>query len=191
MLPTKENTMKKIILILLALATVAFAGECRYQAQQINVGWEAYKTPLKIGVGGTFDKVAIKAADTSSKKSFLQTSTLTIDTASINSKNRGRDAKLVKYFFAVQGVKNITAKVVAVSDKIINIDITMNGITKTVPMKLNATDKVEAQGYIDLADFNMLASLAGINKACFSKHKGKTWQDVAIKFELEIHKDCN
>jgi len=183
--------MKKTILLLLALATIVFAGECRYQAQQINVGWKAYKTPLKIGVGGIFDNVAINATDTSSKKSFLQTSTLTIDTASIDSKNSGRDAKLVKYFFAVQGVKNITAKVVSVSDKIINIAITMNEITKTIPMKLTATDKVEAQGYIDLADFNMLPSLSGINKACFSKHKGKTWQDVAIKFELQTRKICD
>ncbi|ADN08705.1 YceI family protein [Sulfurimonas autotrophica] len=182
--------MKKVILILLTLATIVFANECRYDAKTLHVTWEAYKTPLKIGVGGTFDNISIKAADTKSEKSFLKTSTVIIDTSSINSKNKGRDAKLVKYFFAVQGVKNITAKVVSLSDKIINIDITMNGVTKNIPMKLNTSDKIEAQGYIDLADFNMLPSLAGINKACFSKHKGKTWQDVTIKFELQTHKNC-
>ena len=182
--------MKKTIFLFFVLTTIVFADKCQYQIQQIHVAWEAYKTPLKIGVGGTFDKITINAADKSSAKSLLQTSSLTIDTTSIDSKNSGRDAKLVKYFFAIQGVKNITAKVVSLSDKLINVAISMNGVTKTVPMQLTATDKIEAQGYIDLADFNMLPSLTGINKACFAKHQGKTWQDVAIKFELQTRKTC-
>ncbi|WP_457750171.1 YceI family protein [Sulfurimonas sp.] len=177
--------MKKTILLLLTLVTIAFAGECSYEAKKLNVTWEAYKTPLKIGVGGTFDKVAITTADKTSKKSFLATTTLTIDTSSIDSKNSGRDAKLVKYFFDVQNVNKITAKVLSVTDKIIKVAISMNGITKTVPMRLDNADTLKAHGYIDLADFHMLPSLAGITKACFDKHQGKTWQDVEIKFELE------
>lgn len=183
--------MKKTILLLLVLATISFAGECKYEVKTLHVGWEAYKTPLKIGVGGTFDKVTLNATNKTSKKSFLETSTLTIDTSSINSKNKGRDAKLIKYFFAVQNADKITAKVISVTDKIININITMNGISKNIPMKYDGEDKIKAKGYIDLADFNMLPSLAGINKACFAKHKGKTWQDVTIKFTLQTRKNCD
>lgn len=182
--------MKKIILLLLIFATVSFASECRYQVKKINVDWKAYKTPLKIGVGGTFDRVTLKAADKDSKKSFLESSTVIIDTSSINSKNSGRDAKLVKYFFDVQNVKKIIAKVISIERSIINIDITMNGITKTIPMKLNIGDTVQAKGNIDLADFNMLPSLSSINKACFDLHKGKTWQDVEIRFNLQMQKKC-
>jgi len=184
--------MKKTILLLLTLTGILFASECKYEVEHLNVGWEAYKTPLKIGVGGTFDKVTLKTTDKTSKKLFLRASTLTIDTSSIDSKNKGRDAKLVKYFFAVQNVNKITAKVVSVSKKIITVDITMNGITKTIPMKRNSKDNIiVAKGHIDLADFNMLPSLTGITKACFNKHQGKTWQDVTIRFELQTRKHCD
>ena len=184
--------MKKIIFLLVTMTAVLFAGQCRYEVKQLKVEWKAYKTPLKIGVGGTFDKVAIEATDNSSEKSYLGTSTVTINTTSVDSKNSGRDAKLVKYFFGVQNVKSITAKVVSVENKLINVDITMNGITKTIPMKLDFDDnKVEAEGHIDLADFNMLPSLSSITKACYDLHKGKTWQDVEIKFELKTHKHCD
>ena len=184
--------MKKIILLLVTLTAVLFAGGCRYEAKQFEVEWKAYKTPLKVGVGGTFDKVAIEAKDKSSEKSYLETSTVTINTTSVNSKNSGRDAKLVKYFFNVQNVKQIKAKVVSVERTIINVDITMNGVTKTIPMKLDFDDdEIEAEGHIDLADFNMLPSLSSITKACYDLHKGKTWQDVEIKFELKTRKYCD
>ena len=184
--------MKRIIFLFLTMTAVLFAGQCRYEAKQLEVEWKAYKTPLKIGVGGTFDKVAIEATDKSSEKSYLETSTVTISTASIDSKNSGRDAKLVKYFFAVQNVKEIKAKVVSVERKLIKVDITMNGVTKTIPMELDYDDdEIEAEGHIDLADFNMLPSLSSITKACYDLHKGKTWQDVEIKFELKTRKYCD
>jgi len=184
--------MKKIILLLVTITAVLFAGQCKYEAKQLDVKWEAYKTPLKIGVDGTFDKITIEATDKSSQKSYLKTATVTIDTSSVNSKNSARDAKLIKYFFAVQNIKQITAKVISVDRKIITVDITMNGITKTIPMKLDFDDdEIEAEGHIDLADFNMLPSLLSITKACYDLHKGKTWQDVEIEFELKTHKYCD
>jgi len=184
--------MKKIAFLLLTMTALLFAQECRYEAKQLEVDWKAYKTPLKIGVGGTFDKVAIEATDKSSQKSYLQTSTVTINTASINSKNSGRDAKLVKYFFDVQNVKQIKVKVISVEKKLINVDITMNGITKSIPMKLEFDDEIKAEGHIDLADFNMLPSLSSITKACYDLHKGKTWSDVSIGFSTTVEATlCN
>lgn len=40
-----------------------------------------------------------------------------IDTASVNSGNKGRDAKLVAKFFNVQNVKNIQAKIINVKKR--------------------------------------------------------------------------
>jgi len=183
--------MKKILFLLMSV-TLMFAGQCQYEVKKLDVDWEAYKTPLKLGVKGTFDDVVIASTDRSSQDALLNTATITIDTSKINSKNAGRDAKLVKAFFGAQGVKKITVKVASVQKKIINLNITMNNITKTVPMKIDFdNDEVEAEGYIDLADFDMLPSLKSINKACYDLHKGKTWQDVKIKFELETQKHCN
>ena len=183
--------MSKILSILL-LSLPLIAGTCHYETKKTDLEWKAYKTPLKIGVGGTFDKVSVQATKNKSAKEFFETTKITIDTASINSKNSGRDAKLVKSFFQVQNVDKIEAKVISVEKKIITVAISMNGITKNIPMKMDLDDKeLEAEGYIDLADFNMLPSLKSINKACYDLHKGKTWQDVKIEIELELKKVCN
>jgi polyisoprenoid-binding protein YceI len=184
--------MKKILFFLILSATLMFASECHYEAQKIDVEWEAYKTPLKLGVEGRFDDVQIAANNPTTVESFIKSATVKVDTAKINSKNAGRDEKLVKFFFAKQDVQEIKIRVVALDRKVITTEITMNGVTKTVPLKIDIDDdEVEAEGHIDLADFNMLPSLASINKACFDLHKGKTWQDVEIKFELTLKKYCD
>ncbi|WP_457745932.1 YceI family protein [Sulfurimonas sp.] len=182
--------MKKLLLVLL-MATSMFAAECKYTLKSVDVDWKAYKTPLKLGVGGTFDKVSVEAKEASSQEALLKTASVNIQTSSVNSKNSGRDAKLVKFFFDVQNVKNITAKVISVAKDVVTVAVSMNGLTKEVPMKLKMSkDEIKANGYIDLADFTMLPSLKNINKACYALHKGKTWQDVAIEFELKTQKSC-
>ena len=182
--------MKKILLLLLT-ATVIFAGECKYEATNVAVNWTAYKTPLKIGVGGTFDNVSVKTTASATKEALVRSSSVLIDTSKINTKNPGRDAKLVKFFFDVQNVKTIQAKILSADDKIAKVSITMNHITKTVPMRIVYTDSaIEAKGNIDVADFNMLKSLSSLTKACFDKHQGKTWQDVEITFNIKTKKSC-
>jgi len=182
--------MKKVLLFLLA-TTFLYANQCSYSVKNLDLEWEAYKTPLKLGVKGSFDKISIDAKERSSKKAFLETARLKIDTTSINSKNSGRDAKLVKFFFDVQNVKEIDIQAITLKNNILTLEITMNGITKQVPMKVEFEDEIEAQGHIDLADFNMLPSLKTINKACYDLHKGKTWQDISIEFEIKLTKICN
>jgi len=182
--------MKKILLLLIT-SLYLYANECHYEVKKLDIEWEAYKTPLKIGVKGTFDNLTVNANDKSSQKSFLQTATIKINTSDINSKNSIRDAKLVKFFFDVQNVKNITIKSVSLQHNILMLDITMNKMTKQIPMKVEFDDEIEAKGHIDLADFKMLPALQSINQACFDLHKGKTWQDVEIEFEMELQKVCS
>lgn len=184
--------MKKTILAVMLLSTTLFANECTYQKKDLQLTWTAYKTAAKIGVKGSFDSISLNSLHRETQKSFLETTTITIKTASINSKNSARDAKLVKFFFDIQNVKTITAQVVALNNNIASVKISMNGISKTVPMKLSIKDDVviDAKGYIDLADFNMLPSLSSINKACFDLHKGKTWQDITLNLHLTLQKVC-
>jgi len=183
--------MSKILSVLL-LSLPLIAGTCHYEAKKTDVEWKAYKTPLKLGVGGTFDLVTTDAKQKHSAKEYFSTAEVSIKTASINSKNDSRDAKLVKSFFQVQGVKEIKAKVISLDKKVLTVAITMNNITKNIPMKLDLDDnELEAEGYIDLADFKMLPSLKSINQACYDLHQGKTWQDVKIEIELELKKVCN
>ena len=190
---SKRGTqMKKIILPLSALAFSTFlSAQCLYNAHESELEFKAFKTPLKVGVKGTFDNYTLQAVPSVSQKELLSSSSVTIETKNVNTGNKGRDAKLVSSFFEVQGVKQITAKVLSVQGEIADVSITMNGVTKTVPMKIEFDDdEIELEGVIDLGDFTMLPSLQSINKACYALHKGKTWQDVELEFKIKTAKTC-
>lgn len=182
--------MKALFLGLLTTA-ILMAGECTYRVKDIDITWKAYKTPAKIGVGGTFDAIKLSAMPDKTPESLLEGAKVIVDTQSVDSKNRGRDAKLVKFFFNVQGVKTITAEVKRLDKDTAYVDITMNGTTRTIPMKVAFDDDdIKAEGYIDLGDFGMLPSLESITKACYDLHQGKTWQDVEIAFEIKTLEKC-
>ena len=124
-------------------------------------------------------------------------SKVTIDTASVNSGHEARDNTLVASFFKKMSGSEINGEIVDIkADKtergaprtgVITIEITMNGVTKRVPMRYHyVKGDLKAEGTIDLADFNALGALSSINSACFDLHSGKTWSDVAISFEMKI-----
>ncbi len=205
--------MIKFFISLFLIATLSSAeemgakgGSCILsQDGPISVSWKAYKTPSKVGVSGVFDSVkytAIAPKGNNFREIFVG-STVLINTASVNSKNTGRDIKLVKFFFEQMNSNNITAKIVDIkSDKrvrgkpktgVLSVAVTMNGITKNIPMSyiFNKGD-LSATGNIDLLDFSASKALSSINEACFDLHKGKTWSDVTIGFQTNIKFElCN
>jgi polyisoprenoid-binding protein YceI len=183
--------MNKILLTGLLIASSVFA-ECSYQAQQPNVTWKAFKNYEKIGVGGSFDRAVLQSTSTDSIEKVLLLSTITIDTSRINSGNPGRDATLTHAFFMVQNINSITARVAFAKEGKAQINISMNGVTKTIPMSYTVVgkEKIIGKGTIDLADFGMIPSLQSLNKACFDLHSGKTWQDVEIGFEIPMKTTC-
>lgn len=157
-----------------------------------TVGWTAFKTPAKIGVKGNFDEVKFVPASKMAKdvKSFLVGGTIEIATSSVNTKNKGRDANLVGFFFDKLSGDKITGKVLSVNTKksAVVVELTMNGTTKATPLKYSVKDgKLTAKGHIDMLDFQANAALASISKKCFAAHKGKTWNDVDIRFSTPVH----
>lgn len=198
--------MKKLLLILVMLTTLIHAELTRpksgcilSQQGDVKVSWKAYKTPAKIGVGGVFDDVTYTAVKKEGKnfKEILVGSSVVIKTASVNSKNESRDAKLVNAFFGLLSGETIRAKIVDMTSNkrvkreprtgTITLEVTMNGVTKKVPMTYSY-DKglMKSEGFIDIFDFAGSKALASLNKACFDKHQGKTWSDVAVGFEMNI-----
>jgi polyisoprenoid-binding protein YceI len=179
--------MKKSLLILaLSLSTTIFAGTCKYGVDSSSLEWIAFKTPAKVAVKGTFDKVKVNFKASTSMQGLLQSTNVHIVTANVNSNNEGRDAKLVKNFFNVQGVKTIDAKLLKTGNGVADVEITMNNVKKVITMKFDAKETaMKFNGTIDLADFKMLPSLESITKACYDLHKGKTWQDVDLEFTLK------
>ncbi len=166
--------MKKIVL-LAALSIFALA-ECQLQSLQ----WTAFKTPLKLGVKGTFDKMTFVKG-----KNCLEGAEVLINKHSVNTKNPGRDKTLDSFFFSrLKG--DIKAKIVAVKEKTLDVAITLNGVTKTIPFFYMKKDGViRAKGVIDLFDFGASKALSSIAKACFNKHQGKTWNDVELRFTID------
>jgi hypothetical protein len=182
--------MIKIALAGLLLSTISFA-ECTYSSKNTKVTWNAFKTYEKIGVGGSFDKIVFFPKSAKSIDELLTSNDITIQTSSINSSNAGRDATLVVSFFKTQNTNTIEAKVISAKEGKALVEITMNSVTKKIPMHYRVDgDKIIGKGVIDLGDFSMLPSLMSINKACYDLHAGKTWQDVEIGFEIAISNNC-
>lgn len=174
--------MKKIMLALLFIGASLYALE----VQHTTVAFTAFKTYAKKGVSGVFDKISITTAKADTVAQLLKNATADIDTTSVNSGNKGRDAKLVTAFFQVQNVKKIKATITDVKKDTLLVQLTMNKKSLNIPMSYSAEKgTIKAKGVIDLADFVMIKSLKSINKACYALHQGKTWQDVNISFTMQ------
>lgn len=198
--------MIKVVISLILAVTVTFAAElnihnsCSYsQEGNMVVNFEAYKTPDKIGVKGAFDSVKFKPAKLSGEElsDIFVGSSVVINTKSVNSNNKKRDAKLMKFFFDNLNNENIKGKITEIQpDKTLKgksetgvfiVNITMNGISKDIPLKYKYSDDIlTAIGTIDILDFNGSKALSAINKACYDLHKGKTWSDVTIGFSTRV-----
>lgn len=184
-----------ITLLLSALSFTTFAKNCfESHSDNINLEWTAYKTPLKAPVSGKFRNLGITEEKLKGKsiKDLLQGISFNIDTASISTRNTGRDAKIVKFFFQkMAGGINIKGKTLKYEKKVLKTAITMNNKSVIIPLKVTIKDsKIEASGIIDIFDFDMYKSLEGINKACYDLHEGKTWNDVAVKLTISYANTC-
>jgi len=192
--------MKKIALSLIFAFAMAQANCSFSQPSAVDVTWKAFKTPLKKGVGGHFKQLNYHSSVKSAKSlnTLLAGSTVKIDVSSVDSKNPGRDVKLLNSFFKQMAGPDIKARIISLKrDKdarkrgIVTISVTMNGVTKEVPMHYSFSNgELSANGVIDLADFNATKALQSINKACYALHQGKTWSDVNIGFTMKIAASC-
>lgn len=181
----------KTLIATTAFMTLSAYGSCTYRADTANVSWKAFKTYEKIGVSGAFNRVNFSPHSDTSVEALLMGSKVTIDTATVNSGNSGRDATLVQSFFKVQHLNTLTATVVGVKDAKALVALTLNGITRTIPFPYQIQgEKIIAKGVMDLGDFSLLPSLQSLNKACFDLHGGKTWQEVEIGFEIPFTSTC-
>lgn len=191
--------MQKIALSLLLAAGLAQA-DCTFSnPSNLDVSWKAYKTPMKLGVGGHFTSAALtapvsKAADLNV---LLSGTGADITVASVDSSNKGRDEKLLNSFFKQMAGPDIKAKIIKLdsgdttTSGTATVSITMNGVTRNVPMKYGFNDgKLRAEGVIDLIDFKAQNALTSINTACYDLHQGKTWSDVNIGFTMDIKTSC-
>jgi len=194
--------MKKVLFSLVTVASLLTAnGGCvLVQSNDMNVTWKAYKTLAKLGVGGAFTAVTYTPNKKEGKnfKELVVGSKVSIDLTKIDTNNEGRDKTLVESFFGKLKGKTIEGKIVSIKADpkengkrvyhgTVDVEITMNEKTVTIPMKYNYKNETfKAKGTIDLFDFSASDALKSINKSCFDLHKGKTWNDVSIEFSTNI-----
>lgn len=160
------------------------------QATDVVLTWTAFKTPAKAGVNGTFKKIKINQPSSAKSIGELMSQTsFEIDTSSVSTKDPSRDKKIAKNFFNFSNKSKIVGKFISMKNKVLTTELTINGVTKKVPMALTLNDKQKtfiATGHIDVFDFLLNDQLAALNKVCYQLHKGKTWSDVALKLEAQF-----
>ena len=80
------------------------------------------------------------------------------------------------------------AKVIEIHDSILDLEVTLNGVTKIVEMKyLVENGMLTAQGTTDVADYNAgeaFKKLAALCSVAF--HHGKSWSDIELTFSVNV-----
>lgn len=191
--------MKRILisLIVLVFSLELLAGECMYSIEankDIKVSWKAFKTPLKVGVGGTLKDFTYKGKkEALTIQEIAKSASLIIKTSkkSVHTKNPSRDAKISKSFFSTMlGGQDIEVKIKSLTAKKLILSIKMNGKTLDAPLKYTISkNTLSAKGFIDVLDFGMTKQLRDINNACKAMHEGKTWSDVEISLEANFQSE--
>jgi polyisoprenoid-binding protein YceI len=157
--------------------------------------WTAFKTPKKIGVDGSFDKVQLMFSkeNYADLDELLKGSTFEIDALTVNTKNPDRDKKIKKFFFEKMKNKDIKGKVISLepASKVAMVELSMNGVTNKVPFNYEENGELlQLKAAIDVLTWKLDKSLNAIHEACKTLHMGKTWSDVNLKIEAKLVKTC-
>ena len=167
------------------------------------VRWTAFKTNDKIAVGGQFNTVNVTVGDKSTKiTDILETIKFNIPTASTNTSNEDRDAKIVASFFGAMDATDIILGQVKSAEGdnkqgICTIYLTLNNVEKEVILNYTVSnDVIKLTGSIDVVDFGAENAVASLNEVCKDLHKGsdgisKTWSNVDLEIEASFNKDCH
>lgn len=197
---------KKVVLtfILLAMTSVATAASCNYtpDPKGFKMSFTGYGLPDKSYdvKDNTFKKYQLDSADGKLLNGSIVINTESVDTSAdardwSRKKNwpaptiKLRDKNIVDGLFKhfVDG-KHIKATVVGIKAGSLDLSVTMNGVSKIIPMKYVIKNGVlSAQGKVELTDFNTAKALKAFNLLCTATwHKGKTWTDVDIFFAVPV-----
>ncbi len=189
--------MKKLIALftVLGLSVSLHAAGC--EVESVSVNWKAFQTPQKVGVNGSFDTINFEAKQEKDDCafSFFTMATVHIDTKTLNTQNKDRDAVIFKSFFKhmVEGEYiDAIIKRVDLDKEELSVEITMNDVSQSIYMPYTFDEKrLTAKGKIDLLNFLASPALNAINKASSEQGKGKTWSDVEVFFELVLKDKCS
>ena len=170
-----------------------------FSEDSTEVIWAAYKFNDRAAVKGSFDSVLISGSQKSEKAlNSLNGIRFSINTASVNSNDKGRDKKISDIFFNTLNTIYITGDIDSVDQlmKRAILSLSMNGIEIKREIKFTLKGNiVELNTNIDVKDWNGSEAVKALNKACEEKHTGKDkesvlWSDVDVLVRTRLIKDC-
>ncbi|WP_055448407.1 YceI family protein [Lacinutrix mariniflava] len=198
--------MKKIVLLSF-LTVLAFTTSCKNETKTTDsekvvaettkfvvkpegtsVKWTAYKTTEKVPVGGQFNILKFEEKSGATPEEALNNLSFSIPVSGLFTNNDARDLKLKTSFFGEMLDPEFLKGKIKYNNGKYAASITMNGVTKDLPLDVKITDerRVTLSGTMDIKNWDALGALSALNKVCFDLHKGedgvsKTWEDVAIE----------
>lgn len=206
-----KRSIKILAAITLGLTIASCSGEaestaestqettCTYSYNEgaTNITWTAYKTSAKVPVGGGFNEYTVEAESGSDLKEVISSMTFVINTASVETNNPERNAKIAEHFFKTIQTPEITGNVKSLNeDGTAVVSIAMNGVN--FDTKGNYTlegEKFMFSATIDVSSWNGMAGIEALNAVCKDLHTGedgvsKLWSEVEISFETTLKSDC-
>ncbi|AZQ61939.1 YceI family protein [Flammeovirga pectinis] len=166
-----------------------------YDPAATVVSFTAFKTTDKVGVNGKFEKFDVKTQTTEVENAIdiLNGLSFSIPVNSVETNDKSRNGKIVKYFFGtLANTADITGVVKSVNAGKALVAITMNGITKDVELTAKADKNVVVlKGVIDVVNWNGMDAINALNKICYDLHKGadgksKLWSDVDLFIKAKL-----
>ena len=188
--------MKKLVVLIasLLLSSSLYSAGC--EVESVTVNWTAFQTPEKVGVNGSFDTINFEAKQEKDDCafSFFTMATVHIDTKTVSTQNKERDAVIVEAFFKhmIDGEYiDAIIKRVDLDKEELSVEITMNDVSQSIYIPYTFDEKtLKAHGKIDLLNFLASPALSAINDASHAQGKGKTWSDIDVSFELVLKNKC-
>jgi hypothetical protein len=165
-----------------------------------KVSFTAYKTTDKAAVGGVFKEITLtNTGQGETALEALNGTQFSIPVSSLftNDATGTRDPKILKFFFGVlKNTELISGEFKVAADNTCSIDVLLNGKTANIPLQLttNSDTSLSFDGVMNLENWDALAAVASINKACEALHTGKdgvskTWSEVAVHADVLLNKN--
>lgn len=98
-----------------------------------------------------------------------------------------RDMNTVNQFFKVfeKDAGKINVKIVKIDATAMDLEFTMNGVTKTIPFSYKEeAGVIKAMGKLDVLAFNTNAAWTKFNAVCKGFHRGKSWNEIDVFFQV-------
>lgn len=190
------KTIMSVLALSLSFSAISATDLCSvtYNPEGSTLNWTAFKTPKKVGVKGGFTSFKINSAKSATVDELLGQATFEVDTKSVATNDKARDAKIFQFFFKSMNTgPKITGRVLKVTKENVEVEFTLNGAKKIVNMNKTYDESknlLTLTGAMNVLDFGMKDNLATLTKACNTLHEGVTWPDVNLELVASVSKSC-